>query len=155
MYPTKQQIMKKPWTKHKIEAVKMMKIFKDCWNKIKKSKVEKCLMLESMLTLLGEIYDNPVKIKFHLDAPSCYYERKTKTININKSLSIISSLHEFAHHLYEPSELKACRWSVHLFRKVFKEEFKKLSWDGHMLKKEKHANKSRKSRKLQSSNTKK
>lgn len=144
--------MKKPWPKYKDGTIQTVNNWKKMW-KIAKKKETKAMLLASLVKSLAVItYQKPVKVKFDIDAPSCYYNKKTKTININKSLSIISTLHELAHHLYGPSELRACRWSIHLFRNVFPIGFKKLSWDGHMLKQKKHANKSRK---LQSGNTKK
>lgn len=52
-----------------------------------------------------------------------------------KDRSIITALHETAHAMYGPSELKACSWSIKLFKTMFPEEYEKLHWEGHMLKK--------------------
>ena len=48
--------------------------------------------------------------------------------------SILSTLHEIGHCLYGESELKACKFSVWLFKDVFPKAFQKLKWDDHMLK---------------------
>lgn len=65
-----------------------------------------------------------------------YYDPLEKTISadINK-LSIISALHELGHHILGDSELEACRFSIGIFMKCFPNTYKKLVWDGHMLKK--------------------
>lgn len=49
--------------------------------------------------------------------------------------SIISTLHELGHHIFGESELKACQFSTSIFMKCFPNSYKKLIWDGHMLKK--------------------
>ena len=63
-----------------------------------------------------------------------FYDSKNKTIHIDiHKISIISGLHELAHHLYGKSELKACRWSVWLFKICFPQQYKKLKWSNHLL----------------------
>lgn len=52
-----------------------------------------------------------------------------------KDTSIITALHETAHALYGPDELRACSWSTKMFQELFPEEYKELHWEGHMLKK--------------------
>lgn len=49
--------------------------------------------------------------------------------------SIISALHELAHHLTGASETEACRFSIGIFIKCFPKTYAKLEWHGHMLKK--------------------
>lgn len=57
-----------------------------------------------------------------------------KTILVNtEKISIISTLHELAHHLFGPEELFACQWSVQLFRICFPKQYQKLEWKGHLL----------------------
>lgn len=64
------------------------------------------------------------------------YDQKDKTIHADISkLSIISALHELGHHVLGDSELQACRFSVGIFTKCFPATYKKLVWEGHMLKK--------------------
>jgi len=64
---------------------------------------------------------------------ACDYRHKIIYLSAN-SPSIISALHEFGHYKYGRSELKACRFSVHLFKEIFPIAYKKLKWEGHMLK---------------------
>lgn len=89
--------------------------------------------LEDLVEKLAEIYQSPVEIEYESDIESCCYHPETKTIYMNDSVSIISLLHEFAHHLYGADETKACKWSVWLFKKTFPIAFSKLEWKGHML----------------------
>jgi hypothetical protein len=64
------------------------------------------------------------------------YNPRKKTINLDMNHpSILSTLHEYGHHLYGTSELKACAWSVNVFSRCFPKEFARLHWEGHMLKK--------------------
>jgi hypothetical protein len=49
--------------------------------------------------------------------------------------SVISTLHEFGHHLNGASELDACGFSVWLFKEAFPKSFEQLHFEGHMLKK--------------------
>jgi len=128
MYPTRKQIMKVEQT-FKPETIKMIKN----WKKIEWSINKNFESLEILAKVLASIYEKPVKIEYAPDTPSCYYNSVNKTIFINNSTSIISLLHEFAHHLFGHSELKACRWSVWLFKKTFPTSFAKLKWKGHLL----------------------
>ena len=64
-----------------------------------------------------------------------------------KHPSIISALHEFAHWLAaertkkhkgnplppKEEEIYACCWSINAFKETFPIAFRKLTWDGHML----------------------
>ena len=55
------------------------------------------------------------------------YHYDIETIEIDsKKPSIISILHEFAHHLHGPNEQTACAWSIQLFKKCFYKSFIKL-----------------------------
>lgn len=86
-----------------------------------------------LIEALAKKYNKPVEITL---GDSYCYNTDTKTILLDRNHpSIISTLHEFGHHILGTSELKACRWSIHLFKTCFPELFKKLSWEGHMLKK--------------------
>ena len=63
-----------------------------------------------------------------------FYNPKHRVIHIDyHNLSIISALHELAHHLFGSSELKACKWSYWLFATCFPKLLNKLTWKGHML----------------------
>lgn len=73
----------------------------------------------------------PVKFKWE---DNWNYIPKTNTITGKKeNLSIISALHELGHAIYGISELKACVFSIEIFKACFPKEFKKLKWEGHML----------------------
>jgi hypothetical protein len=95
----------------------------------------KFIKLKVLAIALGVFYEKPVNVEFIPQLGTCSYNPKNQTIFINESTSIISLLHEFAHHRFGSNELKACRWSVWLFKKTFPKAFQKLKWKGHMLKK--------------------
>lgn len=133
-YPTPEEIMASE-VKHKAGAIKILRMWKHVWKSKQASATvdEKLTMFDALLEALAEEYNKPVQLQYHPDAYSCYYVPAVKTVYINSSFSIISTLHEFAHHLYGPSEKQACRWSVWLFKKVFPKAFAKLTWKGHLL----------------------
>ena len=113
------------------ETILLMKKFKEIYWKNWKNCENKEKALEILVMYLAKgtvnvvISENPYS-----------YNPITKTINIDKkNPSVISTLHEFGHHLYGKSELKACRWSVQLFKTIFPKDFKNLKVDGHMFKK--------------------
>jgi len=124
-YPTKEEIMKIE-QKFKPEVLTLVKAWKNLqWKQNKNDE-----SIYQLLTLLSQVYWKPLCLT-NLKTDS-HYNPQTRTINLHNT-SIITALHEFAHHLFGPSELKACRWSVWLFKKTFPNNFKKLKWDGHML----------------------
>ena len=134
-YPTREQILEKE-IKHKKETIKILKNWKkNVWKPVKKGGDNnlKFDALEILVRSLSEIYQKPINIIYEPERPSCSYDQLTQTLFINKSLSIISTLHEFAHHLYGPNELQTCRWSVNLFRKIFPRAYNRLKWNRHML----------------------
>jgi hypothetical protein len=89
-------------------------------------------LLKELLLQLATVYEKPVEVI--TDAEKYHYNPTTKTIGIcHNHPSIISSLHEFAHHILGRNEKKACRWSVQLFKKVFPKAFARLSFQGHLL----------------------
>lgn len=132
-YPTKEGIMDKQLTdeiNYPEEVIDTMYTIKSAWYKATNHK--KTQLLYTMITLINHFYNGkPFCIT---EGKEYCYHPNTQTIVLGKPLSIISSLHELGHHLFGPSELKACRFSVHLFKKVFPKAFAKLIWHGHMLK---------------------
>lgn len=74
------------------------------------------------------------RVRLDPEAKTPYYIPSTKTVFLNKHLSIISALHELGHHLYGESEIRACRFSVHLFKTIFPKAFAKLVWENNMFK---------------------
>ena len=134
-YPTKEEILAEP-TKHKREIIKLTKAWKkEVWNEARQSNPsDKFEALKNLLDAIAFAYNKPVTIEFVPDTPiGCHYKPTDHTIVIDAHVSIISALHELAHHLFGDSELKACRWSVWLFKKVFPRAYAKLVWNQHML----------------------
>ena len=132
MYPTKEKILKRlPSIKR--YALKFIKSWEGNWKLSKNSEMKKFESLQYMLKNLGNIYDKPVRVKYIRENSSAYYNTGNRTIYLNKPLSIISALHEFAHHIFGNSELQACRWSISIFSKAFPKAYDKLQWKGHML----------------------
>lgn len=134
-YPTKEEILAKE-IKYKSGTKKILSEWKETiWKKVRGSEnvMEKFDAIKQLIEVLGARYEKPCLVRYCERCPSCCYSPYTNTIYINKTVSIISTLHEFAHHLYGSSELKACRWSVHLFKQVFEKSFNRLKWQEHML----------------------
>ena len=134
IYPTKEEIMAEE-QKFKPKVLKMVKDWKKViWqDKIHQQLGDRFIKLKVLAIALSVVYNKPVNVKLEPGRKTCSYNHETKTIIINQSTSIISLLHELAHHLFGHDELKACRWSVWLFKKTFPKAFQKLKWKGHML----------------------
>jgi hypothetical protein len=130
-YPTKEKIMEKE-VKFKPEVIMAIKDWKKTdWTINKTDNTH--LSLYRLLSKLAIIYDKQDLCITNQPVFS-HYNIKTHTINLENN-SIVTALHEFAHHIFGPSELQACRWSIWLFKKTFPNSFQKLKWDGHMIKK--------------------
>ena len=137
MYPTKEKILEK---RHKIDPKiieiilswkkEFLKDWKTCTNS------QKIIILRTLLyAIVIKIpsYNNKLKVEL---GKNYSYNQKEKTIYLEgHNPSILSTLHELAHHLFGHSELKACRWSYWLFATCFPKSLKKLKWENHMLKK--------------------
>ena len=141
-YPTKAEILTKI-DKFEIdkEHFKLLSGWKTVFWKKNDNQESKVLALSILVDMLTK---NKVITTYEPGAHTCCFVRvgqigqtyvKIPTIVINKSLSILSTLHEVGHYFHGDSELKACLYSIKLFKKVFPKAFKKLKWDGHMLKK--------------------
>jgi len=134
MYPTKKEILKsKPRFKKKlIEIIQNWKkeFYTQQWSQTQKDKKRE--YIEILLTTISLIIYNKYPLITHDYIIYCY-NPKEKKIFLGKNISIISSLHELAHFLFGSSELKACRWSIWLFKENFPKEFKKLQWEKHTL----------------------
>lgn len=133
-YPTKEEIIDKP-IKHKKEIINVVKHWKkENWLPARQSNpLEKFAVIKDLLLNIAFAYGKQVNVEFVPELLSCCYNPKTHTISINDPISIISALHELAHHLFGRSELKACRWSIWLFKKTFPKAYAKLVWKEHML----------------------
>ena len=137
MYPTKEEILKikPPINEETINIVKnWRKVFMHRWKYYTiKQKIETLNKLIYCVQVMENTGLPPAKTKA---AKQYKYSKKKKTIYYdNKNPSIISSLHETAHHLFGPDELLACRWSIHLFKECFPTAYKQLHWVNHQLKK--------------------
>lgn len=136
MYPTKEQILSAPYKIKELDKGSINAWKKMCYiDKWKKADTKgRIIYLGILLGILNNGRKaNPLKgvTLGHVYA----YSPKSKVIMLDKrNPSILSTLHEYGHHLLGPSELEACVWSIRLFEKTFPNEFKKLRWEGHMLK---------------------
>ena len=133
-YPTKEEILKIP-VSFKDKTHEVIKV----WSKkyLPEWKVQntkwKHMALFALIQGLCKAYDKPCNIQ---SGDEYAYGTSNGTLYVDKNkASILSVLHEFGHHLYGPSELSACRWSVQLFKISFPKTYESLVWDGHMLKK--------------------
>ena len=131
MYPTKKEILENlPNIDQKTMQIIMN--WKKDWLKTKnKSEETKFKEIKKLLTKIAKENNKPVKIKLENNSPSSFY--CNNKIVLAKPISIITELHELAHHLFGSSELIACQWSISIFSKIFPNAFNKLIWKGHML----------------------
>jgi len=131
MYPTSRQIMAKE-VKFKAETIAAVKAWKTenfvGWKN--KGELDKFVALHNLLDRLAVVYNRPVG--FSIGDYDHYNRALGIVVLVNPS--IITALHEFAHHL-GMGEHGACRWSVWLFKKVFPGSFAKLRFipGSHML----------------------
>lgn len=134
-YPTAQQILEAEYLVDP-DKVKILKEWKETiWNPIRESgssRIKKGALAILLMSLTREF--DSVNIE-STDRDTCMYDPITKTIYLDNSCSIISALHELGHHIYGTSELKACVFSINLFKSVFPKAYEKLHFEGHMLKK--------------------
>lgn len=131
-YPTKDQILStSPGNiKEDIAIVSEWKSlnYKGWKDKTIKEKHQGLIRLIQELSLL---HGHPCNIQINT---SDYYDPETHTININDTKpSIVSALHEFGHHMFGESELKACSYSVWIFKTVFPKVFSQLKFEGHKI----------------------
>lgn len=139
IYPTKTDILMVE-QKFKPEVLTLVRSWKrDLWRDYKVSPDMKREALKVLVNKLADIYGKPVAIEFAEGAPTGRYFIRQQKIYITGTPSIITVLHELAHHLFGADELKACRWSVWLFKRTFPKAFQKLRWKGHMLTKDFYA----------------
>jgi hypothetical protein len=134
-YPTKEEIMDHE-VKHKPEVIIAVKEWKkESWLPVRAGNLrDKAAALEILVNRIAGIYEKPVSFQFNPDTPiGCHYKPKEKILVVDKSCSIISTLHELAHHLFGSDEHQACRWSVWLFKKTFPKAYSQLVWQEHML----------------------
>jgi hypothetical protein len=133
-YPAAAEIMAEPIPEFDYDVINVMTLWKKTyfdkqWRKANKN--EKIMALTVLLKVLEMAYG--YKITISAEGRYCYYPKlKMVGIDINNP-SILSTLHEFGHHLHGESELEACRFSVHLFKQIFPKQYEKLEWREHTL----------------------
>jgi hypothetical protein len=135
--PTKQQILGHEviFRKSTINTVNLWK--ETFYDDNKWAKVNKNDALKSLIERLAESYQSPIEIHMDKDIANSYNSESHTIFLDSAKPSIITTLHEFAHHIRGESELTACSWSIWLFIKTFPQAYDRLIWDGHMLVKEK------------------
>ncbi len=131
MYPTKEEIL---------EAVKYTKPtlhlrLLDTWKKTFYTKMWKSsnasYKFKALIILIEKLTNNE-NIKVQL-GKEYSYSPTLKILTLGEIPSIISTLHEIGHVILGNEEINACRFSVALFKTVFPNEYSKLEWNGHML----------------------
>lgn len=95
---------------------------------------DKMQKLEELISSLVELYRK--KQPKIVRTGTSYYDKELETIYINeKHPSIVTTLHETAHHIFKnSSELTASRWSIWIYKEVFPITFKKMEWRDGQLK---------------------
>lgn len=132
-YPTKRKILNhKPEIKE-FSLLTLQTWKKEClkgWNK--NSKNDKLFKLKFLIKTMNDA-NNGELLEIKNGKRYCY-DTKNKIIYQNtENPSIISALHELAHHLLGPDELKTCAWSIHHFIFAFPKQYKNLKWKKHLL----------------------
>lgn len=127
-YPTAKQVMSDP-VDFRVKTLEIMHEWKKEHLKGWKEKDigTKFVVLGFLIEMLGDTYDKPVKGFIASDHYAYDPEEQTILYDVSHP-SIISTLHEFGHHLYGRSELKACRWSIWLFKTVFPKTWETLEF---------------------------
>lgn len=140
LYPTKKEILEKrpdiDPAMIKIVLSWKKKFMKDWKNATNSNKI---MMLRALIYALV-VCTHPLLKKPKKEIPKVElgpiycYEKTEKTIYLEgHNPSIISTLHELAHHFFGDSELEACRWSIWLFKECFPTLYNNLTWKGHQL----------------------
>lgn len=87
--------------------------------------------MRSLHAELCRVYGVAVHLQFNRRSPACYVPGQ-RLINLPR-VSVVSYLHEFAHALFGSCEVRACRWSINLFRRCFPRSFARCRQVGHLL----------------------
>lgn len=136
MYPTKKEILENP-PRLNSETIEKILLWKKGYmsNKWKTLQNEEKIKRLNILIYWIQIAENTgIQPSKNRTGKEYKYSQRTQTIYHSKTNpSIISSLHELAHHLFGRNELNACRWSVHLFKICFPSSYQKLKWSNHLL----------------------
>ena len=137
-YPTKEQILTRiEEEKFSDVEIAIINAWKKQWytKKWKESTTEhKREAIETLIAILAAWYMpyGETNIAVIWDETNWAYDRKNNIIYGGEP-SIISTLHELGHAIHSDEELDACAFSIGLFMKCFPQEFRRLSWEGHLL----------------------
>jgi hypothetical protein len=129
-YPTAEQV----WTAAETTRIKpatLRAVLR--WKREFRGRLRTTEAIAVLLDRLGAVYSRPVTVRFRAGT-SDHYDLPTRTIYLNAArLSVITALHEFAHHLRGISEMKACAWSVAVFARTFPASYGRARFEGHLL----------------------
>jgi hypothetical protein len=127
-YPTAEQV----WTAAETTRIKpatLRAVLR--WKREFRGRLRTTEAIAVLLDRLGTVYGRPVTVRFRAGM-SDHYDSRTIYLNAAQ-LSVITALHEFAHHLRGDSELKACAWSVAVFAQTFPASYARARFVGHQL----------------------
>jgi hypothetical protein len=128
LYPTADEVLAAPELTYRPEVVRFVFAWKREWQGRRRTPDA----IGALLRGLADVYQTPVDVTFMSGASDSADLRGHITLNADH-LSVITALHEFAHHRFGASEMKACRWSVQLFRKTFPRTFARGRFVGHVF----------------------
>lgn len=133
MYPTREEILaeKPEFLPEIIETVKTWKTlsYKGWKNKTKAEKIDK---LKNLIGILSYMHNKEIP-KIKLDFWYAYNPKKKIIYLKPDNPSIVSTLHELAHYLFDADEYLACRWSIWLFKECFFKTYIRMKWKNHLL----------------------
>lgn len=129
--------------KYKAETLQAVKEFKamEGWKKRCTDITLKKAAYDFLHGKLKEIYNKQTLLTYADDwgtistpgsSGGSSYSPATDTICLVGRASVVTYLHEFAHAL-GMSEVRACRWSLNLFKQVFPKLFERANRIGHTL----------------------
>lgn len=128
MYPTKQQILARP-VRHRAATVATVRQWKRDFSGKRRTRRAR----RALLHRLAQQYGRPLTVEFARTFGD-HYDPARQTIVLDPDRgSLVTTLHEFAHHLFGRSELTACRWSIWLFRQAFQRSYDRCTFRGHLL----------------------
>jgi len=96
---------------------------------------ERVANLQALHLALCEVYGLKTRLTIiprDCDSGGSNYRPGEDRITLIGRLSVVTYLHEFAHALGR-DEWGACRWSLNLFRRIFRRSFASCHFEGHML----------------------
>ena len=130
-YPTKKQILELPRPTYPRGIMLLVSEWKTMFYKDWEINTNKI----THLTILANIIAHRMgKTQiFVFNNTKDYYSGDIPAIWLKEPYSVLSLLHELAHHLFGEDELTACRWSVWLYQLRFRKDYEKLIWQEHML----------------------